>query len=56
MWSDAEIFQAIQDFARREGRPPEQHEFRNDYGLPGYGTVWRRVGSVKRATTEALSH
>lgn len=55
MWSDSEMLQAIRDFVRREGRPPQQHEFRSTYGLPGYGTVWRRLGSVARAIKQALS-
>lgn len=54
-WSDSEILEAIRDFVRREGRTPEQHEFRGELGLPGYGTVWRRLGPVAEAVEQAVS-
>lgn len=55
MWSDSDILRAIQDFVQREGRAPQQHEFRKDLGMPGYGTVWRRLGSVSAAIERALT-
>jgi hypothetical protein len=56
VWSDTDIMKAVRDFVRREGRAPQQHEFRNDAGMPGYGTVWRRLGPVKSAIMRALEN
>jgi HNH endonuclease len=55
MWSESEMLQAIRDFVRKEGRAPQQHEFRRDLGMPGYGTVWRRLGPVTDVISRALS-
>jgi DNA-binding transcriptional ArsR family regulator len=54
MWTDAAMIEAIRDFTRREGRPPRQREFRADFGLPGYGTVWRRLGTIGEVVRIAL--
>lgn len=53
MWSDEEILQAIRDFVVREGRTPNQREFRSDLGMPGYGTVWRRLGPLTNVIRRA---
>jgi hypothetical protein len=54
MWTDAAMIEAIRDFTRRESRPPRQREFRAKFGLPGYGTVWRRLGPLGAAVGMAL--
>jgi hypothetical protein len=54
MWTDVGIIEAIRAFARREGRPPRQQEFGAEFGLPGYGTVWRRLGPVGKTIRKAL--
>jgi hypothetical protein len=54
MWTNSAILEAIRDFIRREGRSPRQQEFRAKFGLPGYGTVWRRLGPVGAAVGTAL--
>lgn len=56
MWSESDILQAIRDFVQREGRAPQQHEFRSDLGMPGYGTVWRRLGPIAAVIKQAVSH
>jgi hypothetical protein len=53
-WSEVGILQAIQNFYRQQGTAPRQADFRSAKGLPGYGTVWRRFGSVKGAVAIAL--
>ncbi|MGH9195855.1 MAG: homing endonuclease associated repeat-containing protein [Acidimicrobiia bacterium] len=55
MWTESDILQAIRDFGRKEGRTPQQHEFRSELGMPGYGTVWRRLGPVADVISRALS-
>lgn len=54
-WSEEAILKAIRSFNRTQGRPPKQADFRSVNGLPGYGTVWRRFGSAKKAVALALS-
>ncbi len=54
-WSDDAILEAIRSFYRKQGRPPKQGDFRSRNGLPGYGTVWRRLGSAKEAVSIALA-
>lgn len=53
-WTDSAIIEAIRGFARREGRPPRQQEFRAELGLPGYGTVWRTLGPIAKTVRLAL--
>lgn len=55
MWSESDILQAVRDFVQREGRAPQQHEFRSDLGMPGYGTVWRRLGPIADVIKQAVS-
>ena len=53
-WSDEAIFEAIRSFYSRHRRAPQQNDFRSGNGLPGYGTIWRRFGSVSGAVATAL--
>lgn len=55
MWSESDILQAVRDFVQREGRAPQQHEFRSHLGMPGYGTVWRRLGPIADVIKQAVS-
>lgn len=53
-WSDEAILEAISNFHTDRHRPPGQRDFRNANRLPGYGTVWRRYGSARKALDLAL--
>lgn len=46
---------AIARFQRRHGRWPTQRDFRDDQGLPGYATLWRRFGGIAAAVEIADS-
>lgn len=53
-WSREQILEAIRAFHARVGRPPAYGDFRKQYGLPDYKTVWRRFRSSKVAVAIAL--
>lgn len=53
-WTSEGILTAIREFHAEHGRPPKQVELRAENHLPSYQAVWRRFGSIKLATQQAL--